>query len=353
MKPLTGLKVVELATVLAGPEVGRFLAELGATVVKYEPPKGDVTRGWRLANEDSTSSISAYFAAINAQKSYDVLDLKSSEGIDSLQSLLSDADVLLTNFKPEDEKVFGLTTDSLKSKFPRLIWGKISGFSSDINRPAFDVVLQAETGWISMTGQPNQLPSKLPVAMIDVIAAHQLKEAILLALLEREKHGTGSHWAVSLEEASLSALANQATNYWMNNHVAKAMGTAHPNIAPYGDLLPTKDGKWAVPAIGSHAQFQKFTELLNLSTLASDLRFRSNVDRVTNRSALIEELSKATKQWNSEELNKACGDHRIPLGIVRSLDEVLDSPQAQEVALEEEIEGRKTKRVKSFVARRL
>ncbi|NVK27122.1 MAG: CoA transferase [Flavobacteriia bacterium] len=353
MKPLTGLKVVELATVLAGPEVGRFLAELGASVVKYEPPKGDVTRGWRLADEDSTSSISAYFAAINAQKSYAQLDLKSSLGVDALQGLLAGADILLTNFKPEDEAAFGLTSDVLKSKFPRLIWGKITGFSSDVNRPAFDVVLQAETGWISMTGQPNQLPSKLPVAMIDVIAAHQLKEAILLALLEREKTGKGSHWMVSLEEASFSALANQATNYWMNGQVAKAMGTGHPNIAPYGDLLPTRDEKWAVPAIGSHAQFQKFTELLNLPELANDLRFRSNVDRVTNRSALIEELSKASAQWNSEDLNKACGDQRIPLGIVRSIDEVLDSPQAQNVALDEEIDGRQTRRVKSFVARRL
>lgn len=353
MLPLTGVKVVELSTVLAGPEVGRFLAELGATVIKYEPPGGDVTRGWRLRDEDRTSSISAYFASVNAKKSYDSLDLKSEDGKAQLENLLSDADILLSNFKPEDEVEFGLTPTRLKQKFPRLIWGKIRGFASTPDRPAFDVVLQAETGWISMTGNPNEPPAKLPVAMVDVVAAHQLKEAILIGLLERERNGTGSHWEVTLEEASISSLVNQATNYWMNGHVAKPMGTAHPNIAPYGDLLPTQDGKWAVPAIGSHAQFQKFCVLLNAAELAEDLRFRSNIDRVTNRRSLVELLGAKTSNWNSVELSKRCQEERIPLGIVKSMDEVLQSETAENLSSTEEMDGRMTKRPKSFVARRL
>lgn len=353
MQPFTGLKVVELASVLAGPEVGRFFAELGATVIKYESPKGDVTRGWRLAQEETTSNISAYFAAVNARKIYAKLDLKSDEGLRQLQDLLSDADVLLTNFKSGDEEKFGLNIERIKKNFPSLIWGKISGFHSDPSRPAFDVVLQAETGWVSMTGNPGEKPAKVPVALVDVMAAHQLKEAILIALYERQRTGKGSCWEVTLEEASISGLMNQATNYWMNGHVASAMGTQHPNIAPYGDLLPTKDKKWAVPAIGSHAQFQKFCEILRAEHIASDSRFRSNVDRLSHRRALIQELSEYTKRWTANDLNRECAHFNVPMGIVKSLDEVLDSPTARSMAVEEEMDGRATKRVKSFVARRL
>ncbi|NVK04246.1 MAG: CoA transferase [Flavobacteriia bacterium] len=353
MRPLEGIKVVELATVLAGPEVGRFLAELGATVVKYEPPAGDVTRGWRLANEDRTSSISAYFAAVNAEKSYEQLDLKSEDGRRMLKELLSDADILLSNFKPSDEEAFGLNPEELRTLNPKLIWGRIRGFASDPNRPAFDVVLQAETGWISMTGTSEKHLSKLPVAMVDVMAAHQLKEALLLALLERERTGRGSCWEVTLEESSLSGLANQATNFWMNQHVAQPIGTAHPNIAPYGDLLPTADKKWAVPAIGSQSQFVRFCMLLECSVLAEDLRFRSNVDRVTNRTALIAELSQYTSKWESGKLAKVCTEEKVPLGIVKSLDEVLTSDTAQDISVHEKTGGRDTQRVKSFVARRI
>lgn len=353
MRPLEGIKVVELATVLAGPEVGRFLAELGATVLKYEPPGGDVTRGWRLADEDRTSSISAYFSAVNAEKSYHQLDLKTDEGKAALKELLSDADVLLSNFKPSDEVAFGLVTEKLSTLNPRLIWGRIRGFASEPDRPAFDVVLQAETGWISMTGTSQDHLSKLPVAIVDVMAAHQLKEALLLALLEREKTGKGSHWEVTLEEASLSGLANQATNFWMNQHVAQPIGTAHPNIAPYGDLLPTSDEKWAVPAIGSQGQFVRFCMLIGCKHLAEDIRFRSNVDRVSNRSSLIKELSEFTAQWESKALAKACTEEKVPLGIVKSLDEVLDSDTAHSMSVEEKLDGRDTKRVKSFVARRI
>lgn len=351
--PLRGLRVVELATVLAGPEVGRFLGELGAEVYKYESPAGDVTRGWRLANEDRTSSISAYFAAINAHKTYGKIDLKSSEGRNNLMELLRDADVLITNFKSEDYAKYGLDLEEMKSRFPKLVWGRISGFKSEPERPAFDVVLQAETGWMSMTGEAQRPPVKLPVALIDITAAHQLKEAILIGLIEREQTGKGSVWEVSLEEASLSALANQATNYWMNGHVPQPAGSAHPNIAPYGDLLATADKRWAVPAIGSQSQFKAFCQLLGQPELAEDRRFRSNIDRVENRRALVSALSKLTSDWNSKELNKACSERRIPLGIVKDLSEVLDSPLAHSIREEETLESREAKRVKSFIATRL
>lgn len=353
MEPFQGLKVIELATVLAGPEVGRFFAEQGAAVIKYEPPGGDVTRGWRLAQEDKSSSISAYFAAVNAAKSYATLNLKSEEGKLQLRELLADADILLSNFKVEDEEAFGLDSLELKKLFPQLIWGRVRGFKSDESRPAFDVVLQAETGWMSMTGRPNSIPSKIPVAMIDIVAAHQLKEAILIGLYQRERTGAGSHWEITLEEASLSALANQATNYWMNGHVPKPMGSAHPNIAPYGDLLPTKDGKWAVPAIGSQAQFITFCQLIGADHLPSDRSLRSNIDRVTNRKFLIEELSKFTRSWDSAELSKCCAEDKIPLGIVKGLDEVLDTPTANDTSISETMDGRETKRIRSFVARRI
>ena len=180
------LKVVELASVLAGPSVGMFFAELGAQVIKVEHPEHpDVTRSWKIASENKEESASAYFSSINYKKEYIHLNLNKENDHFQLIELLKDTDILLTNFKKGDVEKFNLTDDLLLEVNPRLIHGKISGFGSDSDRVAYDLILQAETGFMSMNGTEDSGPVKMPVALIDVLAAHQLKEGILCALLER------------------------------------------------------------------------------------------------------------------------------------------------------------------------
>ncbi|HMC97034.1 MAG TPA: CaiB/BaiF CoA-transferase family protein, partial [Flavobacteriales bacterium] len=218
--PLADLLVIETASVLAGPAVGMCFAELGARVVKIERPSGngpagDVTRQWKLPSEDPASPVSAYFSSVNWGKEHVFLDLKKAADRARFDALLGESDVLITNHLAGDAENLGLTRDRIRSLNPRLVHGHIKGFAARPDRPAYDVVLQAETGYISMTGSDADHPAKLPIALIDVLAAHQLKEGVLLALLQRERSGKGAYVEVSLEEAALTGLINQASNYLM------------------------------------------------------------------------------------------------------------------------------------------
>ncbi|MDX5404626.1 MAG: CoA transferase, partial [Bacteroidota bacterium] len=251
------LTVVELASVLAGPSVGMFFAELGARVIKVESPSGDVTRGWKLPDESPDSNVSAYFSSVNYHKEYVSLDLKDPSDREHLNAILKEADVLIQNWKEGDAEKFGLSAGSLMARFPKLIIADLSGFALETQRVAYDIVLQAETGWLSMTGHPGGGPAKLPVALIDLLAGHQLKEGILAALWQRERTGTGAQVAVSLEESALASLANQASNYLMCGNIPGPMGTAHPNIAPYGEIFRCRDDHPLLLAVGSDVQFQK------------------------------------------------------------------------------------------------
>ena len=188
MDHFKGLKVVELASVLAGPAVGMFFAELGADVLKIEHAGlgGDVTRSWKLSSEKE-ESISAYFSAVNYHKKIVFKDLKNQEDNQWVKNQLLQADLVIANFKPGSAQKLGMDFDTLKKLNPRIIYGEITGFSGGVKRPAFDVVLQAETGFMSMNGTPESGPVKMPVALIDVLAAHQLKEGLLLALLKQKE----------------------------------------------------------------------------------------------------------------------------------------------------------------------
>ena len=277
-----GLKVCDLSTVLAGPSVGSFFAELGAEVIKIENPRthGDVTRSWKLASEDSQSSVSAYFASVNVKKTYVWLDLIQDR--ERLNAYIAQSDILIANFKAEDYSKFGLEKDQLLALNPRLIIARLKGFDSDQNRVAYDIALQAETGFMYMNGTPESGPVKMPVALIDVLAAHQLKEGILSALLVRERTGKGMQVDCSLEKAALASLVNQATNYLMAGHIPQRMGSLHPNIAPYGEIFACADQKLLVLASGSDKQFVKICEILSIPETARDPRFATNQLRVIN-----------------------------------------------------------------------
>lgn len=344
--PLKDLLVIEAATVLAGPSVGLFLAELGARVVKVEPPVGDVTRSWKLPSEDPRGPVSAYFSSVNWGKDHRRLNLKDSADRAQFDALVRDADVLITNHMAGDAEKLGLTRDRLSALNPRLVHSHIKGFADQSERPAYDVVLQAECGYISMTGSgPDQL-AKMPIALIDMLAAHQLKEGLLLALLQRERSGAGSYVEVSLEEAALAGLINQASNFLMADAVAKPMGTLHPNIAPYGEVFRCADAGRIILAVGSDAQFKVLCALLGSPGAANDARFTSNALRLQHRSALRDALSPAFVSEARDPLLERLLKGGVPCGAVRSMDEVLASPVARRMILRSEIDGAHTMRLR-------
>ncbi|MEO8068652.1 MAG: CaiB/BaiF CoA-transferase family protein [Flavobacteriales bacterium] len=345
--PLKNLLVVETAGVLAGPAVGMFFAELGARVVKLENARsgGDATRKWKLPKEDAHATVSAYFSSVNWGKEHRMVDLTNAAGRSELDTLLAAADVLITNHLASDAGKLGLGRERIRGLNPKLVHGHIKGFADDDGRTAYDVVLQAEAGYLSMTGADVDHPAKLPIAMIDVLAAHQLKEGLLLALLQRATTGKGAYVETSLEEAALTALINQASNYLMTGHVAQPLGTLHPNIAPYGELFTCADGVRIVLAVGSDAQFRELNAVLDLD-LRSDQHFTTNSKRVLNRNVLAQLLARAIAERNSKELLAALIAARIPAGIVRPLDEALATPTAQRMTLESIIDGVRTLRLR-------
>lgn len=347
---LKNLKIVDASSVLAGPSVATFFAELGAEVVKIEHPKhADVTRSWKLPSEDESSNISAYFSSVNYKKKYIKLDLKQIDDKNSFLKLIETADILVTNFKKGDVEKFGITDDVLFKINPRLIHGKINGYGSKSDRVAYDLILQAESGFMSMNGTPESGPVKMPVALIDVLAAHNLKEGILLALYARETSGKGKVISVSLYDAALSNLSNQASNYLMAGKIPQRIGSSHPNIAPYGEIFESKDGDLLTFAIGSDTHFQKLCVELGLNDLPEKEEFSSNQHRVINRISLAALIGEKVKKIDSKTLLGNLELLHVPAGKIKTLDEVFDAPEAQELVRTETIDGVETKRVTSVI----
>lgn len=352
MELLHGLFVLDLSSVLAGPSAGTFFAELGAKVIKVENLKrgGDVTNTWRLPSEQN-KAVSAYYSSVNYKKEVHLLDLSKESSQIQLATWLAQADVLIENFKSKDRSKFGVDPTLIRTAYPQLIHCHLRGFEHHDSRVAYDVVLQAETGFMSMNGTSTSGPVKMPVAMIDVMAAHQMKEAILLALYKRERIKTGSYIEVSLEAAGLSALVNQASNFLMTGHVAQRIGSKHPNIAPYGELFQCADGKMVVLAIGSDAQFYLLCNFLGLSELTGDERFSTNAQRVIHRDELAQCLKVQIEKQTAEAFLSYCHTNQLPAGEVKSMDAVMSSQAAQEMIREEEINGETTKRLSSIAFR--
>ena len=350
MKPFKNLTVIELASVLAGPSVGVFFAELGAKVIKVENKKtgGDVTRSWKLASEDKSHPFSAYYSSVNWGKESWFMDLKNKQDRKKLNSAIAKADVVVANFKPGDAIKLGLDFESLKKLNSNLIYGEITGFGKQ-NRTAYDVVLQAESGFLSMNGTADGELCKMPVALIDILAAHHLKEGLLLALLQHQQEAKAMKVSVSLYDAALASLVNQATNWIMGGHIAQPMGTLHPNIAPYGELFTCKEGRQVVLAIGTNKQFTKLCEVLNNKNLSSDDQFSSNQLRVKNRTALANELSRSIAKYNRKDLMQLLLENQIPAGALRNIKEVFEQPEAQNLLQKETKEGYNLTAVKSVV----
>lgn len=344
---------MEFASVLAGPAVGMFFAELGAEVIKVENKMtgGDITRGWKQASEHPDSPISAYWCSVNWGKKHLFLDLNVAADLAQALELALEADLVISNFKPSFARRMGLDADSLRKQQPRLIYAQLNSYADpEDESPAFDAVLQAEAGFMYMNGEPNRPPVKMPVAMIDTLAAHQLKEGVLLALLQRERSGEGCTVTTSLMESALASLVNQASNYLMNGNIPQRMGTQHPNIAPYGDVFESLDGHAVLLAAGTERQFRQLCSCLGLEFLLQKSNFQTNTARVQHRDALNTYLAGAISVRTLEELMAGFKRHGVPAARIRNMEQVFENPAAQALILEETQEpGIKTQRMKSVV----
>ena len=342
---------MEFASVLAGPAVGMFFAELGAEVIKIENKTtgGDVTRGWKQPSEEPESPISAYWCSVNWGKKHLLLDLNQATDHAAASELALSADVVISNFKPSFARKMGLDADSLRRQNPRLIFAQLNSYADpEDESPAFDAVLQAEAGFMYMNGEPDRPPVKMPVAMIDTLAAHQLKEGILLALLHRERSGEGSSISTSLMASALASLANQASNYLMNGHIPQRMGTRHPNIAPYGDVFQSADGFPVLLAAGTERQFRQLCACLDLNFLLENTDYQSNTARVQHREVLNSYLAAAISKRTLGDLMADFKAFGVPAARIRDMQQVFEIPAAQEMILSETLEnGVQTQRMKT------
>ena len=339
-----------MASVLAGPSVGQFFAELGAEVIKVENPStgGDVTRSWKTADE-KTDDRSAYFCACNWGKKSIALDLTRETDRLALRKLAAQSDIVVASYKPGDAAKLGVDYTSLRAENPTLIYGQITGYGSDDERTGYDAVVQAESGFMDLNGEADGPPTKMPVALIDVLAAHQLKEGLLLALLRREKTGKGDFVEVSLIQTAIASLANQATNWLVAGKMLSRQGSAHPNIAPYGDSYETKDKKLILLAIGSDRQFDDLLSVLAVRFEATQeaSRYSSNQKRVENRVSLNQKLAQAIGSRDSDELLRELHKKKIPAGLIRTVRETFELPHANELLMRQnELTG-----VRGFVGR--
>ncbi len=343
-----GTKVLELASVLAGPGVGQFFAELGADVIKIENPKtgGDVTRSWKGAGEGN-ERISAYFSCTNWGKRSLSLDISRQEGLEILYRLVKQSDLVIASYKPGDAQKLKVDYQTLSSVREDIIYGEITGYGSTNPKVGYDAVIQAESGFMYMNGTENGPPTKMPVALIDLLAAHQLREAMLLAYIQKLRTGKGACVSISLLETALASLANQATNWLIAGNNPRRSGSKHPNIAPYGDIFTAADDVGLILAVGTDRQFQRLCQLLDLERVTQDPDFSNNTNRVKNRSKLNILLEGRIRLWKSDTLLKELDKLNVPAGRINRVSEALDLPESKDLLLE----SNGLKGVKTFVAK--
>lgn len=327
--PLAGLRVIELARILAGPWAGQTLADLGAEVIKVESPEGDDTRAWGppFIERDGDRSA-AYFHAANRGKTSVKADFRTPEGQALVRNLVADADIVLENFKVGGLAKYGLDYASLAALNPRLIYCSITGFGQTgpyAARAGYDYIIQGMAGLMSVTGDPAGQPQKVGVAVIDVFTGVYASTAILAALHQRGHSGRGQHIDMSLMDVAVSIMANQSMNYLASGVAPGMMGNAHPNLAPYA-VFECADG-WLIIAVGNDGQFARLCGVLGLTDLPGDARFATNPDRVVNRAALTGLISAATRTRTRADLLSACEDAGVPAGPINRMDDVFADPQ--------------------------
>ncbi|PTW43766.1 CaiB/BaiF CoA transferase family protein [Rhodovulum kholense] len=340
--PLSGLKVVELARILAGPWAGQILADLGAEVIKVEAPEGDDTRRWGppfVTREDGAHEA-AYFHACNRGKRSVTADFRTPEGQALVRALVAEADIVIENFKVGGLAKYGLDYAGLSAVNPRLIYCSITGFGQDgpyAHRAGYDYIIQGMSGLMSITGEVDGQPQRVGVAVADVFTGIYAATAILAAVHQRAETGRGQQVDMALFDVATAITANQAMNYLTTGTPPGRMGNAHPNLAPY-QVFNCADGH-AIVAVGNDAQFGRLCGLLGLPELAEDPRFASNADRVAHREALTAALTQATRVRTKADLLAACEARGVPAGPINRMDEVFADPQIRHRGLVVENDG--------------
>lgn len=322
-RPLEGLKVLELARILAGPWVGQTLADLGATVIKVEGPGGDDTRKW---GPPWIGENAAYFHACNRGKASIVLDFRDAGDLNVLMNLVDEADVVIENFKVGGLKRFGLDYESLAARNPRLIYCSVTGFGQTgpyASRAGYDVMIQAMSGIMDLTGDPDGAPQKMGVAFADIFTGLYGVIAVQAALAQRDRTGRGQHIDMALFDSMLGVLGNQAMNYLATGTAPSRLGNAHPNIVPYQDF-PVAEGHIII-ACGNDAQFEKLCDLLGLP--APDDSNRTNADRVANRCGLVPAIAERTAMFRRDEILAKLEKAGIPAGPINTVADALTDPQ--------------------------
>ena len=329
--PLAGLKVIELARILAGPWAGQTLSDLGAEVIKIEAPAGDDTRQWGppFIERDGDRSA-AYFHSCNRGKRSVVIDLASAEGQAQLRKMVAEADILIENFKVGGLAKYGLDYASLSAVNPRLIYCSITGFGQTgpyAHRAGYDYIIQGMSGLMSITGDPDGQPQRAGVAVTDLFTGLYSVAAILAAVHQRHATGRGQHIDMALLDSAVSVTANQAMNYLATGTPPGRTGNYHPNLTPY-QVFDCADGHIII-ATGNSAQYHRLCRLLGLDALIDDPRFLHNPDRVANRAVLSDLLTGGTRQWGKLALLAACEREGIPAGPINTMTEVFDDPQVK------------------------
>lgn len=335
--PLAGVRVLDLTRVLAGPYCTMFLGDLGAEIVKVEQPGvGDDTRGW---GPPFAGGESAYFLCINRNKKSLTVDLKSQGGIALLRRLAERADVLIENFRPGTMERLGLGEKEVRAANPKLIYASLSGFGADgpmSGVPGYDLIVQAWGGLMSVTGMPDGEPTKVGVAIIDLVAGLMLGKAIAAALFAREKHGVGQKIDTSLMEAEVASLINVGGNYLLEGKVPGRWGNAHPTIVPY-QSFQTADG-FLVLGVASEGIWKRFCPAIGRVELVDDPRFAKNADRVENRAALIAILTELFRTRDTAAWLKLLNDAEVPCAPVQTIDQVFNAPQVRHREMLMEVE---------------
>lgn len=339
--PLAGLKVVELARVLAGPWAGQTLADLGCDVTKVESPAGDDTRQWGppFVKRDEDESA-AYFHSTNRGKKSVTADFRTPEGVAKVKALLTDADIIIENFKTGGLAKYGLDYDSLHKEFPRLIYCSITGFGQDgpyAHRAGYDFIIQGMSGLMSLTGAPEGQPQKYGVAITDLLTGVYGTTAILAAVHQRHSTGHGQHIDMSLMDVAVAITSNQALNYLTTGVPPRRMGNAHINLAPY-QVFDCADGHIVI-ATGNDGQFQRLCRVLGLDEMATSERFRKNVDRLEHRAEMDAKLTAVTLTRDKADLLAACEAHGIPAGAINDMSEVMADPQVVARGMQIELDG--------------
>ena len=339
--PLAGLKVVELARVLAGPWAGQTLSDLGAEVIKVEAAAGDDTRQWGPPFVTRDNDVSAsYFHSANRGKASIIVDLRSAEGQARLKGLLADADIMIENFKVGGLAKYGLDYASLKDEFPKLIYCSVTGFGQTgpyAHRAGYDFIIQGMSGLMSITGEPDGQPQKSGVAITDIFTGVYATTAILAAVHQRSQTGKGQQIDMALLDVAVAITANPAMNYLTSGTPPGRMGNAHVNLTPY-QVFDCADGHIII-ATGNDGQYQRLCRLLGLDDMATAPEFLKNSDRIANRDEMTRKLTAATVLRARDDLLAACEAEGVPAGPINDMADVMADPQIVARGMQIELDG--------------